>query len=95
MSSLSALEWLRDVQKCTEREIRLAELIYATDFGASLKDIGMREITIEKERWRNGEQYLVLNGGFNELFRRTFTRKFISESGTARKKLAAAASKCA
>ena len=86
MSSLSALEWLRDVQKCTEREIRLAELIYATDFGASLKDIGMREITIEKERWRNGEQYLVLNGGFNELFRRTFTRKFISESGTARKK---------
>ena len=28
----------------------------------------MREITIEKERWRNGEQYLVLNGGFNELF---------------------------
>ena len=84
-SSLSALEWLRDVQKCTEREIRLAELIYATDFGASLKDIGMREITIEKERWRNGEQYLVLNGGFNELFRRTFTRKF-SESGTARTK---------
>ena len=76
MSSLSALEWLRDVQKCTEREIRVAELIYATDFGASLRDIGMREIMIEKERWRNGEQYLVLNGGFNELFQRAFLDEF-------------------
>jgi len=78
MSSLSALEWLRDVQKCTEREIRVAELIYATDFGASLRDIGMREIMIEKERWRNGEQYLVLNGGFNELFQRAFLDEFES-----------------
>ena len=82
MSSLSALEWLRDVQKCTEREIRVAELIYATDFGASLRDIGMREIMIEKERWRNGEQYLVLNGGFNELFQRAFLDEF--ESGKRR-----------
>jgi len=82
MSSLSALEWLRDVQKCTEREIRVAELIYATDFGASLKDIGMREIMIEKERWENGEQYLVMNGGFNELFRRAFLNAFQRNSNS-------------
>ena len=82
MSSLSALEWLRDVQKCTEREIRVAELIYATDFGASLRDIGMREIMIEKERWRNGEQYLVLNGGFNELFQRAFLDEFESRKSS-------------
>ncbi|CAL6328861.1 unnamed protein product [Bathycoccus prasinos] len=82
MSSLSALEWLRDVQKCTEREIRVAELIYATDFGASLKDIGMREIMIEKERWENGEQYLVMNGGFNELFRRVFLNAFQRNSNS-------------
>ena len=82
MSSLSALEWLRDVQKCTEREIRVAELIYATDFGASLKDIGMREIMIEKERWENGEQYLVMNGGFNELFRRAFLNAFQRSSNS-------------
>ena len=82
MSSLSALEWLRDVQKCTEREIRVAELIYATDFGASLRDIGMREIMIEKERWENGEQYLVMNGGFNELFRRAFLNAFQRNSNS-------------
>ncbi len=82
MSSLSALEWLRDVQKCTEREIRVAELIYATDFGASLKDIGMREIMIEKEMWENGEQYLVMNGGFNELFRRAFLNAFQRNSNS-------------
>ena len=87
MSSLSALEWLRDVQKCTEREIRVAELIYATDFGASLKDIGMREIMIEKERWENGEQYLVMNGGFNELFRRAFLNAFNSTRSRKKKRL--------
>ena len=87
MSSLSALEWLRDVQKCTEREIRVAELIYATDFGASLKDIGMREIMIEKERWENGEQYLVMNGGFNELFRRAFLNAFNSTRSGKKKRL--------
>ena len=73
------------MQKCTEREIQLVIDSGATDSGASLKDIGMREITIEKERWRNEEQYLVLNGGFNELFRRTFTRSLLASS-TARKK---------
>ena len=87
MSSLSALEWLRDVQKCTEREIRVAELIYATDFGASLKDIGMREIMIEKERWENGEQYLVMNGGFNELFRRAFLNAFNSTRSRKKERL--------
>ena len=87
MSSLSALEWLRDVQKCTEREIRVAELIYATDFGASLKDIGMREIMIEKERWENGEQYLVMNGGFNELFRRAFLNAFTTRKSRTKKRL--------
>jgi len=87
MSSLSALEWLRDVQKCTEREIRVAELIYATDFGASLRDIGMREIMIEKERWENGEQYLVMNGGFNELFRRAFLNAFTTRKSRTKKRL--------
>jgi monoamine oxidase len=60
----------------------VAELIYATDFGASLRDIGMREIMIEKERWRNGEQYLVLNGGFNELFQRAFLDEFESRKSS-------------
>jgi len=37
---------------------------------------------IEKERWRNGEQYLVLNGGFNELFQRAFLDEFESRKSS-------------
>ena len=72
-----ALKWLRETVNASKRQIRLAELVYGTDFGAPLRAIGMREILIEKEKWENGEKYLVLNSGFDQFLQRVFLDQFI------------------
>ena len=58
---VTALEWLRDIVKASDRVIALAESIYANDFGCSLSMMGMHESIVEKKKWVYGEKYLVLD----------------------------------
>jgi hypothetical protein len=58
---ISAASWLADVVGANARVRKLADAIYANDFGCSLHKMGMHESVIEKKAWKYGEQYLVLD----------------------------------
>ncbi|KAK3272903.1 hypothetical protein CYMTET_18830 [Cymbomonas tetramitiformis] len=48
-------------QGASERAIAIAEVCYANDMGASLRELGVKELQTEKEAWVYGEEYLVLD----------------------------------
>lgn len=58
---VTALEWLRDIVRCSDKVLALAESIYANDFGTSLALMGMQEAVVEQRGWNYGEKYLVLD----------------------------------
>lgn len=66
-------ESVRDVlvrSGATERQIEIAEVCYANDFGASLKRMGLPELKQEKLRWNYGEKYLLLDRPLSRLVER-------------------------
>ncbi len=63
----TALEWLTNTVRASDSVIKLAENIYANDFGSSLRHLGMREVIEEKKNWIYGEKYLVLDRPMREV----------------------------
>ena len=49
----SAADWLRD-KGATPKMLAAAEACYANDFGASLRQLGLREMIAESRAWDSG-----------------------------------------
>ena len=45
----------------SERQIEIAEVCYANDFGTSLSKMGLAELKEEKVSWKYGKSYLILD----------------------------------
>ena len=52
-TDLSAAEWLRR-RGATPKMLAAAEACYANDFGASLRQLGLREMIAENRAWDSG-----------------------------------------
>ncbi|KIY95491.1 hypothetical protein MNEG_12471 [Monoraphidium neglectum] len=57
-ADVSAEAWLRS-KGATERQLAVADVCYANDFGASLRQLGLRELIVENNNWDSGETYLI------------------------------------
>lgn len=63
---LSARQWLLS-QGANDRMVSIADACYATDFGCSIDDLGLREMIIENQHWDSGDTYLLLDRSLQEL----------------------------
>ncbi|KAI8469401.1 MAG: amine oxidase-like protein [Monoraphidium minutum] len=57
-TDVSAEQWLRS-KGTTERQMQVADVCYANDFGCSLAQLGLREMIVENNNWDSGETYLI------------------------------------
>jgi hypothetical protein len=48
-ADVSAAQWLRS-KGATERQLQVAEVCYANDFGCSLEQLGLREMIVENKK---------------------------------------------
>jgi hypothetical protein len=46
---MSAAQWLRS-QGATEKQIAVADVCYANDFGCSIDQLGLKEMIVENQR---------------------------------------------
>ena len=49
-ADVSAEQWLR-AKGATERQLAVADVCYANDFGCSLGELGLREMITENNKW--------------------------------------------
>lgn len=49
-TDMSAEQWLRS-RGATDKMLAVAEACYANDFGCSIKQLGLREMITENQRW--------------------------------------------
>lgn len=56
---VSAEQWLRS-KGATPLQLEVADVCYANDFGCSLRQLGLREMITENQRWDSGETYLIM-----------------------------------
>jgi hypothetical protein len=61
--------WLRS-KNATPLMLEAAEACYANDFGARLRELGLREMIAENNAWDSGETYLVMEQPMSEVARR-------------------------
>eukprot|EP00877_Chromochloris_zofingiensis_P015153 jgi/Chrzof1/9892/Cz04g19260.t1 len=59
-TDMSAEQWLRS-RGATDKMLAVAEACYANDFGCSIKQLGLREMITENQRWDSGETYLIMD----------------------------------
>lgn len=57
---VSAEEWLRS-KGASELQLEVADVCYANDFGCDVRQLGLREMITENNRWDSGETYLILD----------------------------------
>lgn len=56
---MSAKQWLTE-QGANDRMLAIADACYATDFGCSIDELGLREMIIENQCWDSGAGPLLL-----------------------------------
>eukprot|EP00873_Tetraselmis_striata_P017048 jgi/Tetstr1/437312/TSEL_002796.t1 len=60
-------DWLRSKPGVNSKMVAFAEACYANDFGASLKQLGLREMITENRSWDSGDTYLVPDRSWKEM----------------------------
>lgn len=55
-TDISARQWLES-QGASRRMLAIADASFATDFGCTLDELGLRETIAEKQRWDAGERH--------------------------------------
>jgi hypothetical protein len=62
-------KWLRE-KGATPLMLAAAEACYANDFGARLRELGLREMIAENNSWDSGETYLIMEQPMSEVAKR-------------------------
>ncbi|KAF8072874.1 PAO3 [Scenedesmus sp. PABB004] len=68
-ADVSVEQWLRG-KGATALQLAVADACYANDFGASLGQLGLREMIVESQRWDSGESYLIMDQSMSTLVAR-------------------------
>eukprot|EP00878_Enallax_costatus_P027136 GHUV01029188.1.p1 GENE.GHUV01029188.1~~GHUV01029188.1.p1 ORF type:complete len:433 (+),score=137.10 GHUV01029188.1:367-1665(+) len=63
---VTAEAWLRS-KGATDLQLEVADVCYANDFGCNLKQLGLREMITENNKWDSGETYLILDKSMSHL----------------------------